>query len=147
MKNGLTIKDATERWVHEMNAIPMGMIEKMMEADIGDWREVTSPSVCNTVYVYDLPDETDTLEHSGELQSYDEETDLWCVKLYDGTIVSVDVDNFEVEYDGVLPMWGTMWSFNDSADDWWLEEEMESKSCQSVDLEFMNLMSSDISLA
>lgn len=34
MNNGLTIKDATERWVHEMNAIPTGMIEKMMEADI-----------------------------------------------------------------------------------------------------------------
>ena len=30
MKNGLTIKDATERWVHEMNAIPQGMIEKLM---------------------------------------------------------------------------------------------------------------------
>ncbi len=24
MNNGLTIKDATERWVHEMNAIPQG---------------------------------------------------------------------------------------------------------------------------
>lgn len=122
MNNGLTIKDATERWVHEMNAIPTGMIEKMMEADIDDWREVTLPSIGDQVYVYDLPDETDTLEYSGELQSYDEETDLWCVKLYDGTIVSVDVDNFEVEYDDTLPMWGTMWSFGDSADDWWLEE-------------------------
>lgn len=122
MKNGLTIRNAAERWVHEMNAIPQGMIEKLMGADIDDWREVTLPSVGDQVYVYDLPDETDTLEYSGELQSYDEETDLWCVKLYDGTIVSVDVDNFEVEYDGVLPMWGTMWSFGDSADDWWLEE-------------------------
>lgn len=50
MKNGLTIKDATERWVHEMNAIPTGMIEKMMEADMDDWREVTLPSVGDQVY-------------------------------------------------------------------------------------------------
>ena len=29
----------------------------------------------------------------------------------------------ESEYDDGLPMWGTMWSFGDSADDWWLEEK------------------------
>lgn len=50
MKNGLTIRGAAERWVHEMNAIPTGMIEKMMEADIDDWREVTLPSVGDQVY-------------------------------------------------------------------------------------------------
>lgn len=52
MKNGLTIKDATERWVHEMNAIPTGMIEKMMEVDMDDWREITLPSVGDQVYTY-----------------------------------------------------------------------------------------------
>lgn len=40
MKNGLTIRDATERWVHEMNAIPQGMIEKLM--NIGDEGNVTT---------------------------------------------------------------------------------------------------------
>lgn len=79
MKNGLTIRDAAERWVHEMNAIPTGMIEKMMEADIDDWREVTLPSVGD--------------------------------------------DEVEIERLELLPMWGTMWSFGDSADDWWLEED------------------------
>ena len=28
----------------------------------------------------------------------------------------------ENEYYGGLPMWGTLWQFGDSADDWWLEE-------------------------
>jgi len=27
------------------------------------------------------------------------------------------------EYDSFLPMWGTMWSFGDSADRWWIEQE------------------------
>ena len=30
-------------------------------------------------------------------------------------------DAHEHEYDDVLPLWGTMWSFQDSADSWWLE--------------------------
>ena len=28
----------------------------------------------------------------------------------------------EVEYDDNLPMWGMMWSFGDSCDDWWLSD-------------------------
>lgn len=45
MKNGLTIRDAAERWVHEMNAIPQGMIEKLMNIGDEDIHEVTEPSV------------------------------------------------------------------------------------------------------
>ena len=27
-----------------------------------------------------------------------------------------------------LPMWGTMWSFGDSIDDWWLEKNLDEMS-------------------
>ena len=36
-----TIKDATYAWVKEMNAFPMGMIERLFDADMDDWHEVT----------------------------------------------------------------------------------------------------------
>lgn len=52
MNNGLTIKDATERWVHEMNAIPQGMIEKLMNIGDEDIHEVTEPAVGDSVYFY-----------------------------------------------------------------------------------------------
>lgn len=29
------------------------------------------------------------------------------------------------ETEGYFPMWGTMWSFGDSCDDWWLEQNIE----------------------
>lgn len=29
------------------------------------------------------------------------------------------------ETEGYFPMWGTMWSFGDSCDDWWLEDNVE----------------------
>ncbi len=88
MKNGLTIKDATERWVHEMNAIPQNIIEKLM--NIGD----------EDIY----------------------EDGRYHIQLDNDSWTDAERDDFEVEYDDALPMWGTMWSFGDSADDWWLEE-------------------------
>lgn len=118
-----TINEAAHLWVGEFNAIQRGMIEKLMQADVEDWHEVTMPRCGDRVYVYDLPDGVDTLEHGGMVQSYDEESDLYCVELDDGTMVSVEEDDFEVDRYDSLPMWGTMWSFGDSADDWWLSDD------------------------
>lgn len=118
-----TMNEAAHTWVNEFNAIPQGMIEKLMTLDYDDWHEVTAPAVGDRVYVYDVPEELDTLEHGGEVHSYDSESDLYCIELDDGKMVSASEDDFEVERYGDLPMWGTMWSFGDSCDNWWLEED------------------------
>ena len=34
----------------------------------------------------------------------------------------------EDDFDSFLPMWGTMWSFNDNVDCWWIEEESNRQS-------------------
>lgn len=115
-----TIRECAELWVSQMNAIPYGMIERLVSDCPDEWREVTYPAVGDRVYVYDLPDECDTLEHGGEIESIDDEE--YHIKLDDGTCIETGRENFEVEYDGVLPMWGWMWQFSDSCDDWWLEE-------------------------
>lgn len=117
MKNGLTIRDATERWVHEMNAIPTGMIEKMMEADMDDWREVRLPSVGDLVYAYSYG--------SGEVAEVTS-TEDGVVLVVDLDVprseqVEISADEVDIEHLELLQMWGTMWSFGDSADDWWLE--------------------------
>lgn len=118
MKNGLTIRDAAERWVHEMNAIPTGMIEKMMEADMDDWREVTLPSVGDQVYADSYG--------SGEVAEVTS-TEDGVVLVVDLDVprseqVEIPADEVEIEHLELLPMWGTMWSFGDSVDDWWLED-------------------------
>lgn len=69
-----TIREATEAWVNEFNAIPQGMIEQLVFDHPDDWEEVTI------------------------------------------------FENDDVPYD-FLPIWGVMWSFGDSCDDYWLEEE------------------------
>ena len=115
-----TIRECAELWVSQMNAFPYGMIKRLVDDCPDEWHEVTYPAVGDRVYVYDLPDECDTLEYGGEIESIDDEK--YHIKLDDGTCIETDRENLEVEYDGALPMWGWMWQFSDSCDDWWLEE-------------------------
>ena len=115
-----TINEATHFWVSEFNAIPRGMIEKLVQMEPEDWHELTMPRRGDCVYVHDLPDDVNTSEHNGRIQSCGNEDDIYCVELNDGTLVSVKDDDFEVLYDDFLPVWGLMWSFGDAVDDMWL---------------------------
>lgn len=116
-REGTTIREAAEMWVKEMNAYPYDMIEKLMQADMCDWQEVTVPRIGDRVYVYD--------QDCGEIvkikRNEDDEA-IYSVKLDNGKTVRRKEGDIEVDRDGLLPMWGTLWSFGDSADDYWLEE-------------------------
>lgn len=116
-----TVSDAAHDWVREMDAIQQSMIDKLMGLDPDDWHEVTTPSKGDRVYVYNV--EGKSKDHEGYIKGYDEEADLYAIELDNGKLLSCEGEDFEVEYDGSLPMWGTMWSFRDSADVWWLEED------------------------
>ena len=114
-RKGMTINDATHEWVREMNAIPQSMIDALMGHDIDSWHEVTTKSSGDRVYCY---------EHSeyGTIDAYDEEVETYAVELDNGKTVQVAEDDMELEEYSSLPMWGTMWSFGDSADDYWLSD-------------------------
>lgn len=120
---GLSINDATQKWVREFNAIPQGMIERLMQSKCEEWEELTFPSAGRRVYVFDLPENCDTLEHLGEVVAYSAEIDKYRVDLDGGPSILVEPNNLELANDDPLPMWGTMWSFGDSCDDYWLENE------------------------
>lgn len=112
-RQGMTINDAAHEWVREFNAIPQGMIDA-----VGGFKEVTVKTIGDMVCCYDYG-------QNGEIVGYDEETEMFTVELYNGEQVQVedsDMDILSDSYYTGLPMWGTMWSFGDSCDDWWLEE-------------------------
>ena len=44
------------------------------------------------------------------------------VDFYD-EVMNYHLDELEVVHYDSLPMWGTMWSFGDSIDEWWLENK------------------------
>ena len=57
-----------------------------------------------------------------KLWEYSDYTDFYEITPYTD-------EEIEKIYD-TLPMWGTMWSFGESIDEWWLEENLETmKEC------------------
>lgn len=111
-----TINDAVHAWVAEFNAIPMAIIDKLLEANSEELHEITPPSVGDRVFVFDSPADEDT----GEIIEHNE--NIYTIKLDDGTTCDLEAGDFEVQHDEFLPMWGTMWAFGDSIDNWWLED-------------------------
>ena len=114
----MNIKEAAESWIQSFNAIPQAMIAKLMQNDPDEWQEVTIPLVGDVVHAYDLC-------ANGEIiKAYMEDDErIFDIELFDSHLIcSLSTHAFEVMYDFPLPMCGTMWSFNDSADNWWLVE-------------------------
>lgn len=108
-----TINEATQAWVREMNAYPQEMIKQLMEYHPDDWTEVTKPSEHDMVYVYDECSD-------GEIINVND--GAYTIRLNNGTEIECESSDFELDKYTYLPMWGTMWSFGSSCDDWWLEE-------------------------
>lgn len=119
-KQGMTISEAAHEWVGRFNAFPYGMIETLMRADPESWHELTKPSYGDRVYVLDLPRGS---THEGEVKKYLSRSDKYRIKLDDGTEISTTEDNLELNFDDILPMWGTLWQFDDICDTWWIENE------------------------
>lgn len=124
-----TVNDAAHEWVREFNRFPEDMISKLMEADPDSWMEITRPTVGNTVELFDIPtvdedgDEYYGSGREGEIVEVVEDG-KYIVELYgDGTRVTVEENELEVEREEYLPMWGWMWQFGDDLDVWWLEEK------------------------
>lgn len=107
-----TVKEAAQEWVKEFNAIPQGVLEKLGWEEVS---EITPPAVCDRVYVYDSGE-------YGEIVEVLEDGDRYKIQLDNGESVELESEGFEVQHDDYFPMWGTMWTFGDSADDYWIEE-------------------------
>ena len=113
LRGKMTQLEAAHEWVNGFNAVPTQMIAKLMQADPDDWHEVTCPTVGDQVYVFDTG--------FGEVIEIYHKT-CCKVKLENGSIWRGHMSKLEVEYEDSLPMWGTMWSFGDSCDEYWLDK-------------------------
>lgn len=110
-----TIKEATEALVREFNAIPQSMIKKAYcNGDFEGITEITPLSKHDKVYCL-------SESESGEI--VDRQDDKYIVELDNGNEIQTDESDLEANRDGFLPMWGTMWMFGDSCDDWWATED------------------------
>lgn len=114
-----TIREAANAWVDSFNAIPRGIIDKLLENNEFELTEVTPPSKHDRVCVT-------AGEHQweyGEIVRCSSSGDTFIVEMDDGDKIKVERGDVEVQRDDWLPMWGTMWAFDDNIDNWWLEED------------------------
>ena len=114
-----SIKQATERWVSQFGAIPQALFERAFEdaADIG-MSEITKPKVGDRVYCY----EEDEYGEIRQIPSDEDELKPYLVQLDSDDVGALSkVADLQVDRD-ILPIWGTMWQFGESPDNWWLEE-------------------------
>lgn len=133
IKNGLTIREAAQEWVNRFNAIPQEIVTKLLKQNCDELTEVTPPSRGDRVFIFDD-------EHNGENGEivgtrYDGEKDLYEISLdsrEDGNNVILSEDEFDVERDDYLPIWGTLWSFGDSIDNAWLDNEYLGNGLQAM---------------
>lgn len=119
LRKGMTIKEAAEHWVQQFNAVPTGMIEKLMRVDREDWREITPLTCGDRVYVNKFKRESPRRYGVGTLSRIKD--DNYTVELDDGGRVTCRENECDAVHYDPTPMWGTMWSFGERMDDDWLE--------------------------
>ena len=95
-----------ENWVNTLNNIEYALIEASVKNNIDDWLELTKPVVGE----YDsntgcIVESVDTYNGTYMVEDDDEEYDL---------------DNAYAECDSFLPMWGTLWTFDNSYEENWV---------------------------
>lgn len=121
-----TIKEACQLWVErDMNQVPMSVVEKLIQvSDYSDITEITPPAEYDHISIF-----------SGDYAGEDGEIvrcvgdDEYIVELDSSKYpdpVTVFEDEFEVQRDDGLPMWGTMWEFKDICDQQWLENNLQA---------------------
>lgn len=113
--------DACYAWVQMFNAFPYRMIEKLISNDYDDWTEITPITKNDRVYVSKYNGYGEVIE----IYENEDEEKIVKVELDSEEMVEVFVDDVEVERYGFLPMWGTLWQFNENCDDWWLENNLD----------------------
>lgn len=97
----MTIKEATQKWVGEFNAIPQSLITKAYP-NTEDYEILITPKEC-------------TYCGNTEIRK-NENNEEYCTSCE-------RTDHIGLQYD--FPMWGTMWTFGDSLDDDWAKENLE----------------------
>lgn len=122
MTKKMTVKEAAEKWVECFNGIPQALLEKIARANIDEVYEITPLSLGDRVYIY-------AEEYNGEhgkivKRCYDGDEERYLVQVGGcNNDVVIDVEDIEVKRDGFFPMWGTMWTFDNSLDESWAGSE------------------------
>ena len=127
LREGMTVREAAEKWTEGFSFYPYSMIELLWKTDPESWREITLPRRCDRVRVHNLPDDYerqaleagDKPEREGEIENCIRQRDSYSINLDDGTAIEVGEQDFEVMYDDILPSSGILCGFRVFEHDEW----------------------------
>lgn len=116
----MTKEEAVALWVNSFNAIPCQLIQRAVQNNPDDWVELTLPVVGDTVYSF---------KHgvTGTVEEIDYVEGLITLDLGD-YYDTVAIDDVEIQYESMFPMWGTLWSFGDVLDEEWARYNIDEIS-------------------
>lgn len=115
----MTIREACELWVErDMNAIPQSVLVKLQQLDPDDLAELTPITKGDRVYSY-------TFDESGEVVAIDDNAEMYTVEFDNGKTITIEGFDLEREDYDRFSMWGTMWSFSCSFDEYWALSHLE----------------------
>lgn len=117
-RNIITVKDAAQEWVNGFNAIPYAVIEKICNHDIDSIYELTKDREGDYIYSYKHND-------MGEIEEILKDH---IIATIDGRKVKLKSNEYTVEHDSFLPMWGTLWTFGEWLDENWAKENLRTIS-------------------
>lgn len=124
-----TIREACGAWVNKMTHVPMSVAYKLLQCNEDDLYEITPPALHDRVYVFD-----NEFNGYGEIveTNYNGEEDLYLIKLDGDDDPKIICRNeFEVQYEDCLPMWGTMF-VPEMIDQQWITGEYCNSHLQEV---------------
>lgn len=115
-----TILEASREWVGTFNAFPLEMITKLFNIDVDGWREITPISKGCRVW----SNKNQEIGYIKEIKENEDGEEIAVIELDNGEKVEELKEDLSREEDDYFPMWGTMWQFSDSCDNWWLENHL-----------------------
>lgn len=113
-----TKREAAQNWVNSFTRIPDSVIYKLHDANENDLFEITPKTVGDVVYVYVRNNwglEGEVIERNNEMLK---------IKFSDGETIEIHESECETANEDYFPMWGTMWAFDESLDNEWLEDHL-----------------------
>lgn len=119
LSKGMTVEDAAMRWVSEFNEVPPGVVN-LLKAET-EMTEITPPAAGDLIRLIERPEGYDGGAEEGEIVSRLPDG-RYKVRMWDEQDVAIPEEDFYVIREYETPIWGTMWAFGDSLDNYWLSD-------------------------
>ena len=113
----ITMKEECMLWVSQFKAFPISMIQKLFQADLDDWEEITPILEGMRVFSHEFQEFGVVLQANKEISR----KDSYIINLDSEKKKESFAEDLYVVNSDYFPMWGTMWQFYDVCDEEWIE--------------------------